>query len=416
VAALGTLKKITAPWTKYRLAQLRGKKLVEKSETWTFKSAAFAEMAAAYAKASSDGAYPVLSQQVFYAARPGILTKLDRDELNKGERSNFCYTLLPQFIQDHPEITRGWRILYNPRGELIEPHTYRRVGLGTQAVAAYCAGWTNGADIGELGIGVPEWEARTSGPGHRFGAVLVVEKAGIADLLRELRVDVQHDLAIVGNEGQSVEAELRLVDALGPTGVKLFVLTDFDRQGFTIAENLRASTWRYRYQSGVEVIQIGLRLDQIRALGGLASEREEYDPGGLEDEPIGVKTLKHIGDDRLRTCGATEAELEVLCTRRVELNALSTETLVELVEQAIAEHGIEKVVPAGLDLAAAWRSAQAHAEVVQAIGRANAEAEARWQDAEAPDDLEGRIRTVLEDEPSIAWDEALRRIASGDAP
>ena len=44
--------------------------------------------------------------------------------------------LLPLFMQDHPELTRDWRILYKPRGELIEPHTGRRIGLGTAEVAA----------------------------------------------------------------------------------------------------------------------------------------------------------------------------------------------------------------------------------------------------------------------------------------
>ena len=363
-------------------------------------------MEAAYRTASSNGAYPVLSQQLFYAARPGILAKLARDELKPEERGRFCYTILPRFIQENLELTADWRVLYKPRGELIEPHTYRRIGLGTAEVAAYQAGWTNGAAIGALGIEPPGWEVQTSGPNHRFGGVLVVEKGGIADLLRVLGIDVKHDLAIAGNEGQSVEAELKLVDALGPTGAKIFVLTDFDRQGFTIAENLRAGTWRYRHTSGVEVIHIGLRLDQINDLGGLASQHEE---GGLEDEPIGEKTLQHIGDDRLRECGATEAELEVLEARRVELNALSTEALVDLVESALTEHGVEKVIPAADDLTAAWRSARAHAEVREAIERANRKAQ-RWAKADAPADLADQVRTLLEEDPNMPWDAALRQI------
>jgi hypothetical protein len=36
--------------------------------------------------------------------------------------------LLPQFMRDYPELTRGWKVLYKPRGELIEPHTSHRVG------------------------------------------------------------------------------------------------------------------------------------------------------------------------------------------------------------------------------------------------------------------------------------------------
>ena len=66
-----------------------------------------------------------------------------------------------------------------------------------------------------------------------------------------------------------------------------------------------------------------------------AGQQDTKGEGGLEDEPIGENARKHISDARLRECGATEAEIEVLHDRRVELNALSTEQLVELVEGAL---------------------------------------------------------------------------------
>ena len=230
----------------------------------------------------------------------------------------------------------------------------------------------------------------------------MVEKEGIADLLIMAGVGERHDVAIVGNEGQSVEAELRLADALG---IPVFVLHDFDRTGLTICENLRAGTWRHRYQNEFDVFEIGLRLGQV---------------AGLESEPINEANLKSVGDDRLRECDATEDELQFLGPRsgvpgwehgrRVELNALTTETLVEMVENALTEHGIEKVVPAADDLTAAWRSAQAHAEIVQVIERANETAAKRWQDAELPADLADRIKVALEGDPSLSWDAALRQI------
>jgi hypothetical protein len=37
----------------------------------------------------------------------------------------------------------------------------------------------------------------------------VVVKGGIADLLREIEIELKHDLAIVGNEGQNPEASMR---------------------------------------------------------------------------------------------------------------------------------------------------------------------------------------------------------------
>ena len=75
------------------------------------------------------------------------------------------------------------------------------------------------------------------------------------------------------------------------------------------------------------MIHVGLRLAQIKASAGSPASA-----GGLEDEPIGENTLKHVGDERLRECGATEEEIGFLGNRRVELNALTTEQLVAMVE------------------------------------------------------------------------------------
>ena len=416
-AVRDALAKIAKPWIKYRDAQNKGKRPTlpdePKPERVTFKEAAFQAMAEAYAAASSNGRFPIISQQVFYKARPKILELTGKEELKDKERNRFCYTLLPLFMQEHPELTRGWRILYKPRGELIEPHTRLKIGLGTAEVAHYRATWTNGLALRETDFDMPDWEVETHGPHHRYGAVVAVEKGGIADVLRQVGIDAKHDVAVIGNEGQSVEAELVLADALGHVSVPIFLLTDFDRQGFSIAENLRAGTWRHRYRNRVQAIHVGLRLDQINAFGGLASDDDQ--PGGLEDEPIGENTLKHIGDDRLRECGATEEEIALLRKRRVELNALTTEQLVALVEGALAEHGIAKVIPDAEHLEAAWRAAKAHAEIAEAVDQANKRAE-RWKDELAPDDLLEQVRDLLEQHPEMSWDAALREIAEEAAP
>jgi hypothetical protein len=410
-----TLEKIAAPWIKCRAKQMKGKKPrlpdEPKPERVSLKEAVFRTMEDAYNDASSHGKYPIISQQVFYKARPKILELTGKKELKDKERSRFCYTLLPLFMLDNPDLTRNWRVLYKPRGELIEPHTRLRVGLGTAEVAAYRSGWTNGLSLGDTDLDVPDWKAATHGPHHRYSAVVAVEKGGIADLLRQANLHNRRDVAVIGNEGQSVEAELVLADAFGRQGVPIFLLTDFDRQGFTITANLRAGTWRHRYRHRVQVIHVGLRLAQIDAFGGLASRK----PGGLEDEPIGEGALKHVSDDRLRECGATEAEIEVLHTRRVELNALRTEQLVALVDRALDEHGIAKVMPDDEHLEAAWRSAKAYIEIAKAVEEANRRAE-QWQEAAAPDGLAEHVRDLLDRHPETSWDAALRQIIGEDAP
>ena len=110
----------------------------------------------------------------------------------------------------------------------------------------------------------------------------------------------------------------------------MFVLHDFDRTGLTICENLRAGTWRHHYRNEFPVIEIASGSTRWRGWRASRSHENNYES---------------VGDDRLRECGATEAEIQFLDERRVELNALITEQLVDLVEAALDERGIAKIVP-----------------------------------------------------------------------
>ena len=55
----------------------------------------------------------------------------------------------------------------------------------------------------------------------------------------------------------------------------VFLLTDFDRQGFTIAENLRAGTWRHRYATPPKE-----NLAKLRTSFGLAEKPASGMPEG----------------------------------------------------------------------------------------------------------------------------------------
>ena len=405
IAVSNAIERIGKPWVKFAEAKHRGKTPIlpgaRPAERMTIKAAVEQVMLGGYLEATSNGRYPTTPRQLYYQVRPKVLELTGKTELGYGY---FGADLLPHYLQDHPQLVKGWRLYFKARGSLREPHTNTLIPLGTDEVARYVGSW-NGAGGGHLGITPPDWDPETRGARNRYSGLVVVEKDGIADLLIIAGVGERFDVAIVGNEGQSVEAELRLADALG---IPTFALHDFDRTGLTICQNLRAGTWRHRYQNEFDVIEIGLRLDQVAR---------------LESEPISQKNFEFVGDDRLRECGATEGEIRFLGPRpgmpgwehgrRVELNALTTEALVAIVESALTEHGIAKVVPAAVDLTAAWRSAQAHAEVAQVIEQANEAAAERWQDAEPPPDLADRIRKALEADPSLPWDAALRQIIEG---
>ena len=94
----------------------------------------------------------------------------------------------------NPELTEDWRIHFEARGNLIEPHTGRKIPLGTAEIEDYQALWTNG----ELAFPdkLDPWDPQTCGPHNRFAAVFVCEKEGFNEIFEEVGLGKKYDLAI----------------------------------------------------------------------------------------------------------------------------------------------------------------------------------------------------------------------------
>lgn len=288
-------------------------------------------------------------------------------------------------------------MVFDARGSFIEPHTEKRVPLGTLNVRDYLA------EIRDHAVEEPDfdiWERHypTIGPANRFGAILFVEKEGFDPLFEAVKLAQRHDLAIMSTKGMSVTASRELVEYVCGLGVPLLVLHDFDKSGFSIVGTLRRSTRRYRFGRGhaSRVIDLGLRLEDI---------------AGLETEAV---YLRPSAVANLRQNGATEAEIEFLFEKRVELNAFTSRGLIDWLERKLAAHGIKKVVPDAGTLAGAYQRMRKQALVQARIDAVLAEL---GGDAPAvPHGLGRRIARALGEDPTIAWDEALRLIVGSDAP
>ena len=71
-----------------------------------------------------------------YAARPEILQRTGEDELNS---QYFTQTLLKDYLEYR---NPSWKVVWDARGHIIEPHTDKEVGLGGSAVLEYQGKWT----------------------------------------------------------------------------------------------------------------------------------------------------------------------------------------------------------------------------------------------------------------------------------
>jgi hypothetical protein len=415
-AVRDTLQSVTRDWEQAKRRETRERRIRE--QDWerfrsgraldqTIKKAAWEVMADAYAEASDGGALPANARQIMYAARRLILQR----NLTPGGRiwadsSYFTQQLLPDYAEDHPEDTATWDVTYDDRGHFEEPHRDgRRIGVGTLAVRSYIREWTDGVPevpdaedvFGEVQL-VP-----TKGPANRYTHVLFIEKEGFAPLLERAKIAERFDLAIMSTKGMSVTAARHLVEALSEQGVVILVAHDFDKSGLSILGTLGRDTRRYTFTTPPNIQDLGLRLDDVRALK-LAGEHVVYT--GRTDPRA-----------NLRANGATPEEVAFLVkgTRaghyvgtRVELNEMTSRQMITWLEGKLRKAGVRKVIPDKKILAAAYR----RAATLYAAQRAMEELEDG--NVRVPQDLERTIRSLLRRSPESSWDEAIWRLVDLD--
>lgn len=409
---------VTSKWAKQRRAEQRAanqianrREALRRRKRISLKKAAYQVIRDAYMEASTDNTLPAKTRQIYYAARGRILELTGRTSLSQ---QYFSQTLVPSYMEDHPDETADWDVVYDARGKLIEPHTELRVPLGTLEVRRYLLNVANHAVEQN-----PEFHFRnvfpTSGPENRFGAIMFVEKEGFNELFERVRLAERYDIAIMSTKGMSVTACRQLADVLcGKQQIPLLVLRDFDKAGFSIVNSLRSDSPRYTYRHEFPVIDLGLRMDDATAWN-------------LEAEAVFYGKSKNgvPRDPRLNLAenGATDDEIEFLAGdydyqgysgQRVELNAFSSGQLVEFVEAKFQEHGVGKIVPDSYVLETAYRRAWQTAFVNRQLESIRDEAASTARNVAVPHGLDEKLAKRLETTPALVWDAVLAEIAGAD--
>ena len=407
---------VTAKWAKQRRAEEREASRIAnrrdaliRRRQMSIKDAAWKVMEEAYLKASTGGKYPAKTRQIYYAARGKILGMTGKDKLRQ---QYFSQTLVPAYVEEHPDETANWDVVYDARGKLTEPHTGKTVPLGTVEVRRYLERVRSHSVPDGVPIDLPVTYP-TCGPNRRFGAIMFIEKEGFDDLFHAVNLAGRYDIAVMSTKGMSVTACRELADVLcGEHGIPLLVLHDFDKSGFSILGTLQRDTQRYEFRNDFPVIDLGLRLADVEAYS-------------LESEPVCYGANRH-GDPRdprpnLRKNGATGEEVTFLCSdrrhgsgwhgRRVELNAFTSGDLIQWLEIKLVEHGIQKVVPDDAVLESAYRRAMEIAVVRRQLSEIADAAHERAQETAVPKSLRATIEKRLAAEPTRAWDEVLAELA-----
>jgi DNA topoisomerase VI subunit B len=372
----------------------------------SIKEAAYQVMPEAYAHAAGSVGM-ANARQVMYAARPRILSLTGKTSFDD---QYFTQTLLPDYQREHPVETANWDVVYDDRGHFSEPHTERRIGLGTLAVREYLKG-CRAPEI--VGATIAPACVSTFGPQGRYRSALFIEKEGFLAILAAARIAERFDAALMSTKGMSVTASRQLIDALAAMGVRVYVLHDFDISGFSIRKTFTESGRRHQFKNPLDYVDIGLRLADVERLS-LQREPVPLNRGGDSDR-LAKRRASLI--NRLTINGASEDEIDFLLGeghigQRVELNAMTSDEFVAFVEEKLAEHGAAKVVPDASILANAYRALvrSRRAEALLAAEPERLEGEA----VNVPPDLIERVRGWVEANPTETWDEALAALADDD--
>ena len=392
--------------------QMRELQKATKPRHISVKDAAYQVMGEAYKAASyveGMGYLPVVARQIMYQARPLIIKLTGRPESWKST-SRFTQGLLPDYMAAYPELTADWDVIWDARGHLIEPFTSEKIPLGGLEVRKYFRSWGSGESFAEC----PDWptiprlEYQHPGPENQFKYVLFIEKEGWNSLFERMNIGRRYGLAIMSTKGMSNTAARRVVEELSQRGVTIFVMHDFDYSGFGILHTLRNDTRRYTFESTPNVVDWGLRLEDIEAMG-------------LERE---ATVYKQKVDPRIKLgeYGATEEEMAILVQEegygswegeRVELNAMGNAELLDFVKGKLETFGVDKPIPGKGVLARAYRRTFITEEMRKVLNEAIKDLESPEAQCTVPEDLAENVREQINKSHS-SWDGVVLDIASAD--
>ena len=393
---LDCVQTATAKWTRQKKSEerhpgnirYRVSRMTREPRT-TQKEAAWSVLENAYMAASAGDTLPAKARQIYYQARPKIMAMTDDKELQYGY---FSQTLLPDYIEEHG---LDWNVVYNARGTFEEPHTNRRIGCGTLEVRNYL----NAAKQPDI---LPAAFAAASvdviGPSSgNISAIFFCEKEGFSPLFKAVNLANRYDLFVISSKGQSVTAARQLIDTIcGENDLPLFVAHDFDTAGFAIFGTLQRDTRRYQFSNAVEVVDLGLRLADIE---------------GLEREPAAAtKTSASILRAQLAANGATNSEIDILINERVELNALTSDALIAMIETKLKAYGLKKAIPDDDVLAETYRAFHRSQKLREKFEEMEEAFDEEAGAIKIPGGLNKRVRAILDKHGDLRWDDAVRLV------
>ena len=104
--------------------------------------------------------------------------------------------------------------------------------------------------------------------------------------------------------------------------------------------------------------------------------------------------------------GATGAEIAILLNERVELNAMTSDALIAMIERKLKAYGLQKVIPNDDVLGEAYQAF--HRSQQLRVKFQKMEDEFEDTGIEVPRNLNEQVRAILDEHRDLRWDDAIQ--------
>lgn len=252
---------------------------------------------------SSEGAMKFSVRNLFYKTRELFLRAFQGESFYK-EYSSFTQDFLTQYQFVYGKI-RG--LVSEPRGKWVSRTTY-------------------GAQTGDNDGSTAPFKANK---------VILIEKAGLFQVMKENEFHLRLDALIITTQGFSSEQIRNTLIELEKQGFPIFVVHDYDINGILIRTTLHEQTKRRKTSLNADTHDLGFSYDDIVEL----DLRERAEPVKLSKQD--TRKL----DGLLAREEITIDEFAFLELHRIELNALEPLRLLEWLEAKLTRLGYWKTIP-----------------------------------------------------------------------
>ena len=206
---------------------------------------------------------------------------------------------------------------------MLEPHTGKKIPLGTKDVREYEIPW------------------------HLYHTIIYVEKKGMLSRFEMGKIAERYDAAIICAEGYAVRAAKYLLHAAQDRKdpIRVFVVHDADPAGYDIARTLSRASGAHKFN--IEVVDWGLNMDEAVSMG---LETETFTRKKALPKDVEFSDFDHSyfdGEEKVYKEDGKWKTKWVKC-HRIELNALSADpkAFIDWIVRKLKEHGAdEKLIP-----------------------------------------------------------------------